>query len=95
MLQGMEDQTNNIVYEIAAASGLEASNYQNSSRFDPGVFDETAVNCRKEAAKGMGYTYDKLCSHTGEIPFLKSDGEVTQAVLGHDSISILFTWLST
>jgi hypothetical protein len=54
----MEDQTNKFVHETAAASGLEVSNYQNISRFDPGVFDETAVNCIKEAAKHMGYSYD-------------------------------------
>ena len=89
-LQGMEDQTNKFVHETAAASRLEVSNYQNSSRFDTRVFDEPAVYCRKEVAKDMGYSYDKLHSHTGEIPFLKSNGEVILMVLSHGSISALF-----
>jgi hypothetical protein len=50
----MEDQTNKFVHETAAASGLEVSNYQNISRFDPGVFDETAVNCYKGGSETHG-----------------------------------------
>ncbi|RFU28632.1 hypothetical protein B7463_g7710, partial [Scytalidium lignicola] len=64
-LTDMEKQIEKFIYETAAASGLDVTNYQNIWSFDPGVFDKTAVNCVEEAAKDMGYNYDKLCSHTG------------------------------
>jgi hypothetical protein len=65
-LGNMEDQILSFVHETVEAHGLEVINYQNIWSFDPGVFDEAAVNCVEEAAKDMGYSYDKLCSHTGE-----------------------------
>ena len=64
--QAMEDQIEKFVHETALAHGLHVANYQNIWSFDPGVFDAIAVSCVEEAAKDMGYSYDKLCSHTGK-----------------------------
>lgn len=68
-LRSMEIQIEKFVYETAAACGLEVTNYQNIWSFDPGVFDVEAVSCVEEAAKDMGFSYDKLCSHTGKSAF--------------------------
>ncbi|RDW94568.1 amidase-6 [Coleophoma crateriformis] len=64
-LKGMEAQIEEFVHKTAQESGLQITNYQNIWSFDPGVFDAEAVSCVEEAAKDMGYSYDKLCSHTG------------------------------
>ncbi len=69
-LQKMTDDIKSFVYETAEADGLEVTNYKDVWSFDPGVFDETAVSCVEAAAQDMGYTYDKLCSHTGTLIFL-------------------------
>jgi hypothetical protein len=67
--QGMEDQISKFVHDTAAASGLDVSNYQNVWSLDPGMFDETAISCVDEAAKEMGYSYDKLCSISAMNPY--------------------------
>lgn len=72
VLGDMEAQIKNFVHETAKVHGLEVTNYQNIWSFDPGVFDETAVRCVEEAAKDMGYSYDKLCSHTGECMLIRN-----------------------
>jgi acetylornithine deacetylase/succinyl-diaminopimelate desuccinylase-like protein len=66
VLKGMENQIEKFVHDTAKQHGLEVTNYQNIWSFDPGVFDAEAVSCVEAAAKDMGYSYDTLCSHTGE-----------------------------
>lgn len=84
-LEGLDEQIHRFVHETAASSGMEVSNYQHIWSFDPGVFDDTAIICVEEAVKEMGYSYDKLCSHTGEYSLKRVERDVLTE-MGHDSI---------
>lgn len=66
-LDGMTKAIEKFIYETAQYDGLEVTNYKNVWSFDPAEFDREAVACVETAAKEMGYTYDKLCSHTGKL----------------------------
>jgi hypothetical protein len=62
------------MYETAAAAhGLRVTNYQNIWSFDPGVFNATTVSCVQKAARIMGFSCDRLCSHTGELNSFSSN----------------------
>ena len=72
----MEDQIHKLVQKTAVASGLEVSKYKNIWSFDPGVFDKATVICVEGVAKEMEYSYDKLCSHTGESSIVEQRGDI-------------------
>lgn len=66
-LESMTTQIEEFVYSTAKADGLEVETYKNIWSFDPGVFDAEAVSCVEASAKEQGFTYDRLCSHTGKV----------------------------
>lgn len=65
-LEGMTNAIEEFVYDTARSDQLEVSDYKNVWSFDPAEFDVEAVACVESAVRDMGYSYNKLCSHTGE-----------------------------
>ncbi|GME28811.1 putative N-carbamoyl-L-amino acid hydrolase [Neofusicoccum parvum] len=65
VLQGMTGQIEDFVHKVAATHGLEVADYSNVWSYDPSDFDAEAVACVESAAKEMGYSYQRLISHTG------------------------------
>ncbi|EOD45865.1 putative n-carbamoyl-l-amino acid protein [Neofusicoccum parvum UCRNP2] len=65
VLQGMTGQIEDFVHKVAATHGLEVTDYSNVWSYDPSDFDAEAVACVESAAKEMGYSYQRLISHTG------------------------------
>lgn len=66
VLQGMTGQIEDFVHKVAATHGLEVADYSNVWSYDPSDFDAEAVACVESAAKEMGYSYQRLISHTGK-----------------------------
>ena len=66
-LQRMEAKIYRFVYEMAAGSELDVSNYENVWSFRFCMFDNIAVSCVKKAAKEMWHSYDKICSRSKEF----------------------------
>ena len=69
VLKDMTAQIKEFVHKVAKERGLEVAKYDNIVNFDPVNFDAQAVACVEHSAKEMGYSYEKLISHTGEYYF--------------------------
>ncbi|KAF2140795.1 uncharacterized protein K452DRAFT_273618 [Aplosporella prunicola CBS 121167] len=65
VLKDMTAQIKEFVHKVAKERGLEVAKYDNIVNFDPVNFDAQAVACVENSAKEMGYSYEKLISHTG------------------------------
>ncbi|KAK7701207.1 hypothetical protein SLS57_011842 [Botryosphaeria dothidea] len=64
VLENMTAEIEEFVHSVAAKQKLEVAEYSNVWSYDPSEFDAAAVACVEQAAKEMGFSYQKLISHT-------------------------------
>lgn len=74
VLENMTAEIEEFVHGVAAKQKLEVAEYSNVWSYDPSEFDAAAVACVEQAAKEMGFSYQKLISHTGKAFFSMTRG---------------------